>query len=195
MAIKKSKLTATKAKLVSFVLLKKRQKVKAPRVKRISWANLSKLVRDITADPFITFSKDPVMEISPRHPYDPLGLMDVYKPGRWDCTSNLLFMETIVTGGSPGVWDGTVVYANFKATQAGAYLIVGNFSGYQITMQLHGPWGNNTAYTATTSDRGAVIALWTASAANQSVYFTMNCITGNNQLGMGYLESIQVFML
>ena len=195
MANKKSKLTAGKAKLLTLSLLKKRQKVKAPKVKRLSWPNLSKLVKEITADPYLVFSKNPVMEISPRHPYDPLGLMDVYKPGRWDCSSNLLFMETIVTGSSPGMWEGTVVYANFKATQAGTYLIVGNFSGYKITMQLHGPWGNSTAYTATTSDKGAVLALWTATAANQSVYFTMNCITGNNQLGMGYLESIQVFML
>ena len=195
MATKKSKSTAVKAKLITLAALKKRQKVKAPKVRRISLANLAKLVKDITADPFITFSKDPVMEISPRHPYDPLGLMDVYRPGRWDCTSNLLFMETIVTGSSPGAWDGTVAYANFKATQPGTYLIVGNFSGYKITMQLHGPWGNNTAYTATTSDKGAVVAIWTAAAANQSIYFTINCLTGNNQLGMGYLESIQVFML
>ena len=190
----KTKRAVNKAKPLTLAQVRKYQKVKAPKIKRISWAKLNKLVKDFSGDAVLSLSKTPLMEISARHPYDPLGLMDVYMPGRWDCTSNLVFMETIVTGSSPGQWNGTVAYANFKAGQSGTYLVVANFSGYQITMQLHGPWGNNTAYTPTTSDQGAVIALWNGSA-NQSLYFTINCITNNNKLGMGYLESVQIFLL
>ena len=137
----------------------------------------------------------PTMELSARHPYDPAGLIDVYKPGRWDCTSNLLFMDTIVsTGPSPGEWDGTVAYARFKAPANGVYLVVAHFSGYQTTMAVHGPWGTNTAYTASTSDVGTVISLWDATAG-EDLGFTLNCTAPGGEASVGYLESIQVFNL
>jgi hypothetical protein len=137
----------------------------------------------------------PTMELSARHPYDPAGLIDVYKPGRWDCTSNLLFMDRIVsTGPSPGEWDGTVAYGTFKAPADGTYLVVAHFSGYQTTMAMHGPWGTNTAYTATTSDTGVVISLW-AAMAGEDLWFTLNCTAPGGEASIGYLESIQTFNL
>jgi hypothetical protein len=131
------------------------------------------------------------MSLTARHPYDAAGFMDSYKPGRWDCESNLVFMDVIrQVGPSAGEWDGTVVYGRFTAAADGTYLVVGNFSGYQVTMNLHGPWGNNTAYCATTSDHAQAMALW-AGTPGATLFFTIN-MTGPI---IGYLESIQVYLL
>lgn len=69
-------------------------------------------------------------------------------------------------------------------------LLVVNFSGHQTTMQASGPWGVNTAFTATTSDSGAVTALWSG-AKNQQVFFNLSCKGGI----IGYLRSVQVFAI
>jgi hypothetical protein len=58
----------------------------------------------------------------------------------------------------------------------------------QITMNLSGPWGKNTAYCPTISDSSAAVALWSGTAG-QTLHFSINC-TGQI---LGYLESIQVF--
>ncbi len=190
---KKTRTTNVKGKSLSPAQFKKRQSVKAIKVKRISTVNLSKIVSELSGRTGPDLGT-PVMELNAQHPFDELGLMDVLQPGRWDCTSNLVFMETIVVGKSAGEWEGTVAYVNFKAPQNGSYIVVGNFTGYQVTMQLIGPWGTNTAYTPTTSSSGTVVALWNGTA-NQKLYFNINCLGKNNKLGMGYLESVQVFLL
>ena len=59
-------------------------------------------------------------------------------------------------------------------------------------MHLNGPWGDNTAYTAETSDAGAVMAIWNGS---QQFEFTMHCKAPDNGWTIGYIESIQVFEL
>lgn len=164
-----------------------RKSVKAPAVRRISRAALTRLAVGLA--PKFSPASNPSMELTARHPHDPAGFMDSYRPGRWDCESNLVFMNGIVTGPTVGEWEGTVVYPRFKAPSAGTYLVVGNFSGYQITMSMSGPWGTTTAYCPTTSDSAAVTALWTATAG-QSIFFSLNC-TGL----IGYLESLQVFLL
>jgi hypothetical protein len=185
---------AVEEPLVSLAQLQKNRKAEIQKITRISHAQLTSLASKLANKP-VTIPKASLMELSTRHPYDAAGLIDVYKPARWDCTSNLLFMDTIVmTGPSPGEWEGTVVYGSFTAPAAGTYMIVATFSGYQITMNLYGPWGTNTAYTPATSDTGTVIALWTATAGER-LSFDINCTAPGGQLGMGYLESIQVFAL
>jgi len=180
--------------LVSLAQLDKKREVEIQKVTRISHAQLTSHASKL-ASASITLPVTASMELTTRHPYDAAGLMDVYKPGRWDCTSNLLYMFAIVaTGPDPGEWDGSVVYANFKPSVPGTYLIVATFSGYQITMNLYGPWGVNTAYTPTTSDIGTAIALWTA-AAGDTLYFDLNFTAPSGEAGLGYLESIQVFAL
>ena len=174
---------------VSLTRINKHKAVKAPKVKRLSRAKLIRLVGKVENWP-VKLGPTPDMELSARHPYDAAGLMDFFMPGRWDCTSDLVFMNSIVTGASPGEWEGTAGYVSFKAPANGAYLVVGNFSGYQLTLKMQGPWGEVTAYTATTSDSGAVTALWTGTTG-QTLNFTLNCTGGS----MGYLESIQVFHL
>jgi hypothetical protein len=173
--------------------LKSRRRERPPKVKRLTRTRLSALASKLLGRKAV-LAETPALELTARHPYDPAGWMDYYQPGRWDCTYNLLFMDTIVTGSSPGEWQGTAGYLVFKAPAAGTYLVVANFSGYKTTMRLLGPWGTNTAYTPTPSDTGTVTALWTASAAT-TLYFYLNCAQDGNVTGIGYLESVQVFRL
>lgn len=158
-----------------------------PKFGRVSDERLMSLARGLGAKA-IDLSSSLLLELSARQPYDAArGSMDVYKPGRWDTTSNLIFMDPIVqTGPSPGEWDGTVIYASFTPPQNGTYLVVGNFSGFDTTMRLFGPWGTQTAHTDQTSDAGAVTALWSGS---DPLFFTMSCLAPI----IGYTASIQVF--
>ena len=172
--------------------LTERASVDKLKLKRMPRAKLAKLVAGLVDWSPVSLSKLlPVMELSARHPYDARGFMDFYEPGRWDCESNLVFMKPIVsTGPSPGMWDGSVGYARFKAPKAGTYLILLNFSGYETTMRLFVPWGTHTAYTPTTSDIGVVTALWSGSKGQQ-VFFNLSCTAPY----LGYLQSVQVFLL
>jgi hypothetical protein len=129
-----------------------------------------------------------VLSLSARYPYSANGNMDVYEPGRWDTTYDLVFLDDIVDGPSAGEWTGSAVYASFTAPASATYLVVANFSGYQTTLNLGGPWGTNTAYTAATSDNGAAAALWTGNAG-ELLSFGVTMTGGL----VGYLQSIQCF--
>jgi hypothetical protein len=175
---------------VSSAQLKKRTRVSPPTFQALSRGGLAEIASEILKQPIKVPAK-PVFEISTRHPYDAAGLMDVYHPGRWDTSSDLIFMHPIVqTGPSVGEWDGTVIYANYRTPVSGKFLVVGNFTGHQITMNLHGPWGKSSAFSATSSTAAAVTAFWTASAGD-SLWLTMSC-TGQI---LGYVQSIQVFAM
>ncbi|HTM24101.1 MAG TPA: hypothetical protein VL225_02850 [Vicinamibacterales bacterium] len=170
--------------------LKERRTAKSPRVAPVLRTSLIDVASRLS-NHAVTLPETAAMTLTARHPFDPAGFMDVYKPGRWDCESNLVFMDVIVqTGPSVGEWDGSVVYARFTAPATGTYLIVGNFSGYQITMNMHGPWGNVTAYCGETSDHAQATALW-AGVAGGTLFFTIN-LTGPI---IGYLESVQTFLI
>lgn len=142
----------------------------------------------------IALAEVPVVKLTAQHPYDPAGLMDFYQPGRWDSTYDLVFMDSIVTGPTPGEWNGTAGYVQCLAPADGDYVIVVQFTGYQQTMRIDGPWGTAAGHTATTSDAGVVYALWTGKAGT-TLYFTMNCISDNGSYGIGYLQSVQMFPL
>lgn len=161
--------------------------VERPRIQRIDDERLMTLARGLGAKAFDRPGA-PLLELSARQPYDAAqGNMDVYHPGRWDTTSNLIYMNPIVqTGPSPGEWDGTVIYASFTPPQNGTYLVVGNFSGFDTTMRLFGPWGTQTAHTDQVTDAGAVVALWSGS---DPLFFTMSCLAPI----IGYTATIQVF--
>jgi hypothetical protein len=166
--------------------------VEVPSVERLSHARLTEAASELAKKP-VTPTPKALMELTARYPYDAThGNIDVFMPGRWDTTYNLIFMDTIVTGPEPGEWVGSAGYIMFKPPADGMYLIVEHFSGWETTMHLFGPWGENTAYTATTSDSGAVVALW---SGDQEFEFTTSCTQPNNEYGIGYIESIQVFEL
>jgi hypothetical protein len=165
-----------------------------PQFTRVSHEAVAEIASGLGAKPGIALSEALVMELTARQPYDATyGNIDVYKPGRWDTSSNLIFMDTIrQVGPSPGEWDGSASYIEFKPASNGTYLMVGNFTGYQTTAHLNGPWGENTAYTAQTSDSGVVVALY---ATDQQFEFNLNFTVPNNDYGIGYIESIQVFSM
>ena len=129
----------------------------------------------------------PTLELSARHPWDAAGLIDGYHVGRWDTSSDTIYMSPIVqTGPSPGEWDGTVLYGRFTAPAAGAYQIIATFYGWQITMRLSGPGAPALA----TSIENAPVAVSSqvTLTAGQSTWFNLNC-TG---LYLGFLQKIQI---
>lgn len=163
--------------------------IDVPLLQRVSRSRLAELASEL-ADEEVAPTEPALLELTARHPYDELGSLDVYMPGRWDTASNLIFMDTIVLTGPTGDWAGSAAYINFRPPEPATYLVVGHFTGHEITMHLTGPWGENTAYTPTTCDPGAVVALWTGGDAS----FGMHC-TDNNEYSLGYIESVQVFRL
>jgi hypothetical protein len=133
------------------------------------------------------------LDLTARHPHADAGLMDFYAPGRWDCTYDLVYMMSIhQVGPSVGEWEGTVGYARFKAPAEAAYIVVVNFSGYEQTMGLYGPWGVTTAYSATTSDSPSTVALWNGTAG-QDLYCEFSSRSNDGYSGIAYLNSFQVF--
>ena len=172
----------------------KYQKVLTPTVERVSGARLADIASGI-ANQKLALTAPALMELTARRPYDAAyGLVDVFMPGRWDCTSDLIFMHSIVTGASPGQWEGSAAYVQFKAPAAATYLVAGHFTGYQCTMSMHGPWGHNSATTEVTTDAGAVVALWDGKAGD-GLYFSMNCTAPNNLPSIGYIKSIDIYQL
>lgn len=141
-------------------------------------------------DRSIRFTDAAAFELTARRPHTDAGRMDFYRPGRWDCEIDLVFMSAIVTGPSPGMWEGTVGYVRYVTPNTGLHLVAIHFSGYQTTMEARGPWGLATAYSPTTSDHPTVTALWQANAGDL-LNFTIQC-KGD---GIGYLESIRVQLL
>lgn len=161
-------------------------------------AGISKLSREALADKVSTAHQrtlsltDPaLLNLTARHPYDAAGHMDYYMPGRWDTEIDLVFMDAIVNGKSPGMWEGTAGYIQFTAPTSGDFLVAVHFSGYQTTMELNGPWGTNTARTATPQDEAAVLALWSGKAGD-GLYCTISCKEDSGSYGIGYLKSFEV---
>jgi len=167
-----------------------RKAVAAPNVARLPLLDLAELFETVFGNEKPAPKQPPLVELSARVPYSATyGWIDSYHPGRWDCESDLVFMSPIIqVGPSIGEWDGTVVYVSLPGVPAATYLVVGNFSGYDTTMHMNGPWGNVTAYTAATTDIGTVIAL---TNVTQGLYFSMSC----KGTGLGYLESVQLFSM
>jgi hypothetical protein len=164
-----------------------------PNAVRIDAGRLREIIRELNLDVDLDVGT-PQLELTARQPYAPAGFIDMYQPGRWDCEFDTVFMSAIVqTGPSPGQWDGTAAYARFTAPAPGTYIVVVNFSGYQQTMRLNGPWGVTTAHCATTSDSAATSALWTAAAADETLYCTFSSKSDSGLAGIAYLQSFQVF--
>jgi hypothetical protein len=139
---------------------------------------------------------EPALELTPRMPHGPQGHMDLYRPGRWDCSANLIFMRPIVQESSPGDWDGSVAYVKLKAPDAGSYLVAAVFAGFSspqggqgLVLKINGPWGSNSASGQSTEDGGPV-AIWNA-AAGDSLSFTVTCTGGV----IAYLQSIRLYAI
>jgi hypothetical protein len=160
---------------------------KRPTQARMTLEETASIIGQLIGVPFI---KRPVMDLSARKAYDAAhGRFDVYEPGRWDATYDLVFMDPIVDGNSPGEWTGSAAYIMFKPPLSGVYALIIHFSGYQATIHLNGPGTTNTtAYSATASTNASVQVLFDGTSGVE-MEFTLN-FTGSS---IGYIQSIQVY--
>ena len=161
------------------------QTVESPTVEQVSFEQISRQAAKLHGGD-AALSSTAVMELTARKPYHSSGRMDFYRPGRWDSTYNQIYLSPMVYGPLPGQWEGTVGYMYFKAPVAATYIVAVNFTGYQTTMKMNGPWGTATGYTATASTPGTVLAIWTATAG-ANLYFTISCSN------LGFLQSVQIY--
>jgi hypothetical protein len=132
----------------------------------------------------------PILELSARRPYSDKGLIDGLWVGRWDTTSDQIFMDPIVsTGPSVGEWKGTVIYGRFKAPTSANYRVAVNFYGYSISMRLSGPWGSSVV--SSFDNTPTLLSGECPAAAGETVWFTLSC-TG---LYLGFAQKIRIFKL
>jgi hypothetical protein len=166
--------------------------VKAPQIEPMTRGEVVELAKNRLKLPFTPIFGT-VMALSARQPSDgAYGNLDVYMPGRWDTTSDLIFMDAIVTGTTGGEWTGSVGYVKFTPKTTGNHLVAVHFTGSDITMRLHGPWGTQTAMTTSVTQTGVVLALWSGNA-EQSLSFQIDCVAPSDLPGLGYIKSIQAF--
>jgi hypothetical protein len=158
---------------------------KALDVKPLTKAQLAKLEPAFAAAAPAPVS---VMSLSARKPFGRNGFIDVYKPGRWDCSSGLVFLDPVVAS-SPGVWTGSVVYGSFKAPAKKTYLLAVHFYGWDITLHLHGPFGDTTAHSQ--SNTPTIASAQRQLNQGQTMNFQFN-VTGNY---LGFLSKIEVLRL
>jgi hypothetical protein len=156
---------------------------KALNVKPLTKAQLAKLEPAFAAAPAPTS----VLSLSARKPFGQNGLIDIYKPGRWDCSSDLVFLDPFVVS-SPGVWTGSVVYGSFKAPRKKTYLLAVHFFGWDVTLNLSGGFGNITAQSQRNAP--AVATGQQLLNAGQTTSFQFH-VTGN----LGFLSKIEVLRL
>ena len=116
--------------------------------------------------------------------------MDVYRPARWDCSTDSVYLDTFVQGSEPGVWTGSVVYAHFTIAAAGDYIVAVNFSGDNITMRMDNAGATETG-SATLGKSGIVLGARSA-AAGETIFVQLDCTVPNNFPGLGFLDSIEL---
>ena len=158
--------------------------VDTPYVKALSRAQLAKAEPAFAAAPPPTV----VMTLSARKPFGQRGYIDVYKPGRWDCESDQVFLDPIVVS-SPGVWTGSVVYGNFTAPTTKNYLLAVHFYGADITLKLSGPFGDVTAHSV--QNQAAVATARYQLSQGQKTWFQFNCVG----IYLGFLTKIEMLRL
>jgi hypothetical protein len=209
-ATRSRKLQTSKHEIALSKLIDVRRKSKPPKAKRLGdaalfsmarqqlmAAGMKRLPRQFTSPASALPDLTPAVEITPRAPHNDLGHIDVYRPGRWDTSSNLIYLHAMIqTGPSPGEWDGSVVYAKCKAPTSGTYLVAAVFAPYsdpsvglQVRLRLSGPWGIAISSGPTTA-ASAVTALWNGSEG-ETVNFSVTCADA----AIGYLQSIRLYLL
>jgi hypothetical protein len=158
--------------------------VELPDVKSPTRAQLAKL------EPAFAAAPAPVaaMTLTARKPFTQRGYIDVYKPGRWDCQIDQIFLDPIVVS-SPGVWEGSVVYGNFTAPATKKYLVAVHFYGADITLRLAGPFGNVTAHSF--QNQPAVATGQVQLNQGQKTWFQFSC----EGIYLGFLKKVEVLRL
>jgi hypothetical protein len=158
--------------------------VETPDVKALTRSQTAKLEPAFAAAPAPVVA----MTLSARKPFGSRGYIDVYKPGRWDCESDQIFLDPIVVS-SPGVWTGSVVYGNFKAPATKKYLLAVHFYGADITLKLNGPFGDVTAHSF--QNQPAVATAQYQLNQGQKTWFQFSC----QGIYLGFLTKIEMLRL
>ena len=149
----------------------------------LSIDELTRLASDELGDG-VSVRDAPAMLLSARRPHDDGGFLDMFKPTRWDSTSDLIYMSADYDNNfSRG-------YVRFTTAGGGQFLVSIRLSGHQTTLRVSGPWGLVSAFSATTSDHPTATALWTG-AAGASLDFSFSFSGGI----IGYIEQIAVHAL
>ena len=163
-----------------------------PDVSPLSLADLAPILIQVFGIQPPVPEQPPLVTLSARMPFhDVFGGLDAHQPARWDAVSGLVWMEGIVHAvGEVGMLAGTVVDVDLPGVPTGNYLVVGTFTGRETTMQMSGPWGLVTAFTAQKSDTGSVIAM-THVPEGQGLSFTL---TSKNP-GVAFLKAVQLFSM
>ena len=153
---------------LSLTELTKQVPAKAPKL--LSRAKLTSLAAKL-AKRRVTLAQAPVMELTPRHPYDAAGAMDFLNATIWYSSLGLILLDRREI---PGPERMGAVF--FTAPADGTYLIVANFyTTGNTTLTLRGPWGDSSA-NATPLVHTAALALWTATAGpGRKLSFTVTC--------------------
>jgi hypothetical protein len=149
---------------------KKQKQVPAKAAKPLSRAKLTSLAAKF-AKRRITLAQTPVMELTPRHPYDAAGSMDFENARFWSSAFGQIWLDKETT--ASGTRNG-IVY--FTAPADGTYLIAANFfSPGHTTLTLTGPWGDSSE-NAMPHVQTAALALWTATAGpGRKLSFNVAC--------------------
>jgi hypothetical protein len=161
--------------------------IKVPSQPRMTQEETAAIVAQLTGVPII---KRPVMDLTARNPYDAVhGRFDVYRLGRWDTTYDLVFMDPIVDGNSPGEWTGSAAYIMFTPPSTGVYALIVHFTGYQVTVHLNGPGTTTTTAYSPTASTNATVQILFEGTGGAEQEFTL-AFTGPS---IGYIQSIQVY--
>lgn len=127
----------------------------------------------------------PAVTLSARHLWDPAARLDVYQPGRWDTTYNLIYMSSDFAPNSASAG-----YVDFVAPADSVYLASIRFSGHQTSLRVNGPWGVVSASSATTSDHPTVTGVWNGTLG-ANLHFNFSFTGGI----IGYIESIEIYQV
>ena len=128
-----------------------------------------------------------VVKLCARAPwFDGLAALYGFNVSRWDSPANLVYC--VPNQAPPGSWDGTVVYVDFTAPEAGEYAIVARYHGANAQVHLRGPWGIVSETMPAGQESDTVSATWSGAG---ELFFTLT-FSGT---WMGMVGEVQVFKL
>ena len=164
---------------LSLTELTKQVPAKAPKL--LSRAKLTSLAAKL-AKRRVTLAQAPVMELTPRHPYDAAGSMDFLNATIWYSSLGEIWLDRRQIPG-PERYG----FVRFTASADGTYLVVANFwTTASTTLTLSGPWGDSSA-NAAPGVHTAALALWTVTAGqDHKLYFTVTCTGGVTARVLGF---------
>jgi len=130
-----------------------REPAPAPVPQELSPDRLSALAAERLGPDIKVNFLEPLMTLTARKPYDPLGArLDIVRAARWNTDNDLIHMEPITA--TPGQPPASVGYFIFKPKESRFYLISVSFSGNDSTLKIASPhFSPNQVHWGTDSER------------------------------------------